>query len=510
MNLVDSVFATVRRRELWSHPAIVCDGEATSYGELLATVRRCGGLLRAAGVVPGDRVALVCQDGPELVAVFLGSAAIGAVPVPLSTLLSAAELGYVLGHCGARLAVVTTDQLSRLDEVRASLPRLERVLVVGEGGDPEDGFTGALERAEEADVVPVDDDALAFLLYTSGSTGRPKGATHRHADIAATCDTYGRHVLELGPEDRVFSSSRLFFAYGLGNSLSFPLSAGATVILCRERPTPAVIARIFEAERPTVFFGVPAVYAALNAWMEKGEPLPTASIRLCLSAGEMLPERTLREFEGWTGLEILDGIGSTELLHIFISNTRGEVRPGGSGREVPGYEAKLVDADGAAIEGAGSGRLLVRGASATRGYWQDDAKTAETIEDGWVRTGDVYRRDESGTYWFEGRSDDLFKVKGLWVSPVEVEEALVACDGVREAAVVAGVTRDGATVPVAYLVLSPEARGRGAGAVDAITSRLRSAIPSYKCPARIHLLDELPRTATGKVQRYRLRGHVID
>lgn len=506
VNLVESVFAAAGRLDRWSRPALVCDARPVTYAELLSMARRFGGALRALDVGGGERVAIVARDGPEFVAAFLGSAAVGAVAVPLSTMLSATELEYVLGHCGAKAVVVTADQEAKLDGVRASLRELKAVIRVD--GEGEEDFRETLERAPEAEIQPVEGDALAFILYTSGSTGRHKGAMHRHGDIAYTVETYARHVLGLVPEDRVFSSSRLFFAYGLGNSLSFPLSAGATAILCRERPTPSVIGRIFESERPTVFFGVPAVYGALIAALERGETLPTSSLRVCVSAGEMLPERIHLDFRKRTGLDILDGIGSTELLHIFISNTNGQVRPGSSGRVVPGYEAKLVDPVGVEVEGAGSGNLLVKGASASPGYWMDARKTAETMEKGWVRTGDVYRRDETGTYWFEGRSDDLFKVKGLWVSPVEVEDALMSCPGVNEAAVVAGLTGDGTTLPVAYVVL-----GQGAPeekTLEAISSRLHERLPHYKCPVRIHTLPEMPRTATGKLQRYVLRGRTID
>lgn len=506
MNLVESVFATARRLDLWSRPAIVCDGRTVTYAELLDRTRRFGGLLRGSGVATGERVALVAHDGPEFVAAFLGSAAVGCVPVPLSTLLATAELEYVLSHCGARAVVFTSDQAAKLDAVRGALPQLDVVFLVD--GAAAEAFETSRERAEPAAIAPVDDDALAFILYTSGSTGRPKGAMHRHGDIEATVATYARHVLGLTPQDRVFSTSRLFFAYGLGNSLSFPLSAGATVILCRERPTPALIGEIFAREKPTVFFGVPAVYNALVGALERGDGLPTASIRLCVSAGEMLPERVFLDFEKRTGLRILDGIGSTELLHIFISNMERATRPGSSGRVVPGYEARLIDPAGDEIYGAGTGNLLVRGASASKGYWRDEHKTAETMGDGWVKTGDVYRRDEKGTYWFEGRSDDLFKVKGLWVSPVEVEEALLSCPGVLEAAVVAGHAPDGSTLPFAYVVLGS---GFSEGeAIAVISSRLATLLPSYKRPARIHALEEMPRTATGKLQRYRLRGRTID
>jgi 4-hydroxybenzoate-CoA ligase len=503
MNLVDYVFSAAHRDDRWAHPALVCDDAEVSYADLHSSVRRFASGLRRLGVAPGERVAVVARDCPEFVVAFLGTAAAGSIAVPVSTMATEAELEYVLGHCGATAAVVTSEQLEKLRAARRSLPALARVLLVdGEPGANELAFGAAL--GTEAEIAPVDDDALALILYTSGSTGRPKGATHRHANLPATVEGYGRRVLRVRPDDRLFSSSRLFFAYGLGNSLSFPLSAGATSILCRERPTPAVVADVFRRHRPTIFFAVPAVFNALVAAADGGLDLDTSSLRTCVSAGEMLPERSHHEWLRRTGLEILDAIGSTEMLHMFISNDHGEVRPGSSGRPVPGCEARLVDVAGADVEGAGAGDLLVRGPSASPGYWNDPEKTAATMVDGWVRTGDVYRRDEDGYYWFEGRSDDLFKVKGLWVSPVEVEEALLACGGVREAAVVAGTGEDGTTAAVAFVALAEEAEREGAA--ERLTHEVRSRLPSYKCPGVIRFVDALPRTATGKVQRFRLRG----
>jgi 4-hydroxybenzoate-CoA ligase len=502
MNLVDFLFAAAHERDRWSHPAIVCGEREVSYRELRASVGRFAGVLARLGVAPGERVAIVSCDCPELVTAFLGTAAAGAVAVPVSTIATSEELAYVLDHCGARAAVVSADQLEKLDGVRSSLPTLETVLLVDGEADGVTPLAEALEAAEEAAVADVDDDHVAFVLYTSGSTGRPKGAMHRHANLPATIEGWGRQVLGVTPEDRLFSSSRLFFAYGLGNSLSFPLGAGATSILCRERPTPEVVANVFDRQRPTIFFAVPAVFNALVDAASRGVTLETGSLRACVSAGERLPERTFYEWKRLTGLEILDAIGSTEMLHMFISNEHGRARPGSSGRVIPGVEAKLIDPAGAVIDGAGTGDLFVRGPSASPGYWNDPAKTEATIVDGWMKTGDVYRRDDEGYYWFEGRSDDLFKVKGLWVSPVEVEEALLSCAGVREAAVVPGRSDDGTTTAVAFVVLAPDA---APDAAARIVATVRERLPSYKCPARVHSVAELPRTATGKVQRFKLR-----
>jgi 4-hydroxybenzoate-CoA ligase len=502
VNLADFVFDAARRLDRWSHPAVVCGDRRLTYADLLSSVRRFAGALRGLGVGRGDRVAIVARDCPEFVVAFLGTAAAGAVSVPTSTMLSPAELEYVLAHCGARAAVFTSDQAEKLRGIRASLPGLEAVLLVDGDMDGAVRFAEALGGATEAEIEPVDGDAPALILYTSGSTGRPKGAMHVHRSLPATVEGYCRHVLRVAPEDRLFSSSRLFFAYGLGNSLSFPLSSGAAAVLCEERPTPTAIAGVFERHRPSIFFAVPSVYNALLAASARGESFDAGSLRICISAGEKLPERTFHEWRRLTGLEILDGIGSTEMLHDFMSNTHDDVRPGSSGREVPGYEAKLVDPFGEEISGAGVGNLMVKGPSASPGYWANPDKTAETMVGGWVRTGDVYRRDAEGYYWFEGRSDDLFKVKGMWVSPVEVEEALLACAGVSEAAVVPAAADDGTTVGIAYVVLGPAAP---ADPVASARSRLEELLPPYKCPAEIRVVSELPRTATGKLQRYKLR-----
>ena len=520
MNLVEYVFGAARELSRWDAAAILCEDRRVTYAQLLRSVRRFGGALRSLGIARGERVAVVAADCPEFVASFLGAAACGAVAVPLSTMLSPAELAYVLKHCGARAVVVTPEQLDKVLEVRTSLPQLESVLLVG--GPPsrnsadarttsaDDGvlsFDELMEAADEAEVEPLSDDTTAFILYTSGSTGRPKGAVHVHRNLPVTVECYGKQVLGVRPGDRLFSSSRLFFAYGLGNSLSFPLSSGATSVLCRERPTPQAIASVFERQQPTVFFGVPAVFRALTEYAATGGKLETGSLNFCVSAGEKLPERIFREWKELTGLDILDGIGSTEMLHMFFSNRREEIRPGSSGREVPGYEARLLDQEGREIEGAGTGSLFIKGASACAGYWDEPSKTAEAMRDGWVRTGDIYRRDREGRYWFEGRGDDLFKVKGLWVSPVEVEEALLSCDEVLEAAVVARADSDGLNSVVAFVVLKSKPAG-GDAAAQKLKEQVSALLPPFKRPAEIRMASALPRTATGKLQRFKLRDEL--
>jgi benzoate-CoA ligase family protein len=503
MNLVEFVFRAARELGRWSQPAILYEDRQFTYEQLLRLVKRYGRMIQALGINPGDRVAIVACDCPEFIISFLGSAAVRSVAVPISTVLAAAELEYVLNHCGAKALVITSEQVEKLQSIRKNLPRLETVLLIDGDADGMLSFSEALSDAGEAEVEPVDTGALAFILYTSGSTGQPKGAMHLHRNLPYTVETFCKHILQVKPEDRLFSSSRLFFAYGLGNSLSFPLSSGATTILCKDRPTPPLIAEVFKKYSPTIFFGVPAVFRALIEYASQGDTLATDAIKFCVSAGEKLPERIFYEWKELTGLDILDGIGSTEMLQIFISNTRDRMKPGSSGRVVPGYEAKIVDQKEREIVGPGTGNLLIKGSSASPGYWENPEKTAATMQGEWIRTGDLYRRDEEGNFWFEGRSDDLFKVKGLWVSPVEVEDALLSCPDVLEAAVVPGLNEDEMNTVVAYVVLrskqSHDDVRRG------LKTQVAAMLPSYKCPTEIHFTDQLPRTATGKLQRFKLR-----
>jgi benzoate-CoA ligase family protein len=507
VNLVEYVFAAALDSDATAKTAVSCGGRSVTYEQLLVSVRKFGGALRSLGIAKGERVAIVAADCPEFVAAFLGTAAVGSVAVPASTLATPAELEYVLSHCGARVAVVTEDQLDKLRNVRARLPQLETVLLIGREEGSLDGVLSFDEIVGAANVIEVedaDDETPAFILYTSGSTGRPKGATHVHRSLPYTVETYCKRVLRVSPEDRLFSSSRLFFAYGLGNSLSFPLSSGATSILCRERPTPQTIAEVFERERPTIFFAVPAVFRALLEHCSRGGELKTDSIGFCVSAGERLPERIYREWKALTGLDILDGIGSTEMLHMFFSNTREKIKPGSSGVLVPGYDAKLTRREGREVEGEGAGDLFVKGRSATVGYWNEPEKTADSMRDGWVRTGDIYRRDAEGFYWFEGRGDDLFKVKGLWVFPAEIEEALITHAEVHEAAVVPRSDADGFNSVVAFVVLASREAG-GAATVEKLKAHIAAKLPFYKCPSEFRFAESLPRTATGKLQRFKLR-----
>lgn len=488
-------------------PAIRCEGRTMTYAELARMTARIGNALRELGVEREQRVAIALQDRPEFVATFLGAIRIGAVAVPLSTLARADELAELIVHSEAVALVAET---SILDALRPHLPTLERLrLVVVVGGSAPDalGFD-TLGAAAPAELAPGDTrpDDMCFWQYTSGTTGRPKGIVHRHADLAFVTERYGRAVIGMSEDDRSFSVPRLFFSYGLGNSLAFPLAYGASAVLHPGRPDARAVLDIVASERPTLFYAVPTAYAALLAAAEaEPERSDMSSVRLCVSAGETLPAPLFERWKRRFGHEILDGIGSTEVGYIFISNTPGQVRPGTSGRVVPGFEAKVVAADGRALPPGEVGDLWVRGAATFSGYWKDPQRTARTIRDGWVVTGDRYSVDADAYFRYAGRADDMLRVGAMWVSPTEVESVLLEHPAVLECAVVGQADADELTKPAAYVVLRD-----GIVAGDALTSELEALaavrMPRYKRPRWIHFVAALPKTATGKVQRFKLRA----
>jgi 4-hydroxybenzoate-CoA ligase len=491
--------------------AVICGDQQLSFRDLDDLSARCRRVFKDLHLERGDRVALVMCDCPEWVVTFLGVIGLGGIAVPCSTMLSGAEIRSILNDCGARIAVISADQVALMQAVLSeqSVPKLEVVLVAGDGVLKAEGvntlsFETLRAHAVTEPLADLEANTPAFILYTSGSTGAPKGAVHTHGHITYTIENAGRGVYDITKNDRIFSSSRLFFAYGFGNSFSFPVGLGATTILCRERPKPDVIARIFADQRPTIFFGVPAVFRTLLDYRRQGHALDTSSQRICVSAGEALPARIVDEWQQEFGLQILDTLGSTEMLHVFIANRRDRICPGSSGLPVPGYEVRLLDQGGRVVTGPGQGELQVKGASAFSHYWNQPEKTAHTIDQGWVKTGDLYRRDDAGFYWHEGRSDDMFKTKGMWVSPIEVEEALGTDEAVMEVAVVPERDTDGTNLVAAYVALRP---GMIADheMIDGLKAQAATKLPRYKRPERIYFLPELPRTATGKLQRYKLR-----
>ena len=477
--------------------AFIDDVGRYAYAELNARVDRFANALRTRGVGMGERVLLCLEDGIDFPVCFLGAIRAGAVPVPLNTLLTANDYAYIADDSEARLAVVSAPLLPAWREVAAT-PRLD--LLVSAPLDPRSSLAALLHDAPTTSATaPTHRDDVGFWLYTSGTTGNPKGVVHRQGDLEYTARTYGRDVLGIEPDDVVFSAAKLFFAYGLGNSLSFPLSVGATAVLTAARPTPATINALLARHSPTVFCGVPTLYAMLLA---AGEPPPRGRLRVCISAGEALPEAILERWRAATGLDILDGIGTTELAHIFISNVAGDVRPGTSGRCVPGYEARIVGDDGGQAGTDIIGDLEVRGDSAAVGYWKLPDASAATFRDGWVRTGDKYLRRADGCYVYCGRRDDLLKVGGIYVSPIEVENALLSHPAVVEAAVVGAEDADRLIKPKAIVVAREPPSTQLA---DALIAHVRERLADYKRPRWVEFVDALPKTATGKIQRYKLR-----
>jgi len=475
-----------------------------SLGEIDRRAGQCRSALRALGIMPGDRVALAMSDSPDLVVALLAVMGLGAIAVPCSTIVNSDELAHMISDPQPRCVVVSADQLANFAAAKPALPPVPTVLTMGPAapGDWTD-LSAAANAALPSEPVPVDPESAAVILYTSGTTGYPKGAVHRHRDLPYVIEASGRGILGLGSNDRIFSSARMFFSYGFSNSLSFPLAFGAPCILASVRPTPQLIADVFARHHPTVFMGVPAIYRALLEHHRAGHALDTRALRLCVSGGEKLAPQIFHDWKALTGTDILDMIGTTEVMYGFISNRPGWIRPGSSGMPIPGYDVKLLDEDGTVIEKAGRGNLFVRGPSISSRYWNKPDKAAP-LQNGWLRTGDIYRRDDDGYYFFEGRSDDLFKSSGLWVSPTEVEDALCDHPAVLEAAVVSLPDDDGGFASVAHVVLRA-GWARDDATAEVIEAHAAGVLPRHKRPRSVRFVDTLPRTATGKIQRFKLR-----
>jgi benzoate-CoA ligase family protein len=495
MNLFDAIFTHDP-----SSPAIYFGRRKISYGELRAETLKMAQVIRSFGVKPGDRVALLLNDSPEFVEAFIATCSLGAIAVPINMALRAEEQCSILHNSGATLAFMEADIRSDLLTHAPEKLQLLKNVVSAQSLESlmEQQPTEELHFAEPADNQP------AFILYTSGSTGEPKGAVHSQAHIFYTRDTYCHEVLRLTTRDRLFSSSRLPFAYGLGNSFSFPLLNGATTILLREKPSPDVIARVFTEHRPTIFFGVPVIYNLLLEHHRRGNRLDCSSLRLCIAAGEALPGHLGEEWEREFGVQVLDGIGSTEMLHMFMSNHENDVRYGSSGRLLEGYEARLLDENGKPVSTGEEGNLWIKGDSAALGYWERPEVTAKTFVDGWVRTGDLYRCDDDGYWYHMGRSDDCFKSSGQWVSPVEVEGALLRHDGVARAAVVEDFDSDRLPCACAFVV-KQELESDSDRLEHQLRKLAAQTLPRFKQPRRYIFVSELPYTATGKIQRFKLR-----
>ena len=490
------------------------DGQRSiSYRELQTRSQRFAHGLRALGLKQESRIALLLLDTIDYPVAFWGSIRAGVVCIPLNTLLAPEQYLYMLDDSRAEVIFVSAPLLKSIEPVLDRLHNLHQVVVVGGDGTlpPQLGrrdllfFEDVLERGRtDAWTAPTVSDEVAFWLYSSGSTGQPKGAKHVHSSLIATAKLYGQNVLGIREDDVVYSAAKIFFAYGLGNAMSFPMSVGATAVLRPDRPAPDAIFALMKRERPTIFFGVPTLFAAMLAHKDIGTGAGSDRLRRCVSAGEALPGNLGQRWKEIVGADILDGIGSTEMLHIFVSNRPDDVRYGTSGKPVPGYDAKIIDEHGKEVGAGEIGELLVRGPSAADGYWNQRAKSRRTFAGEWTFTGDKYIRDEQGYYQYCGRTDDMFKVSGNWVSPFEVEAALASHSAVLEAAVIGEEDDDKLVKPKAYIVLKP---GIAADPqlLESLKEHVKAAAGLWKYPRWIEFRAELPKTATGKIQRFKLR-----
>ncbi len=484
--------------------ALIDDAGSLTYGQLTDQVQRCSAALTALGLRREDRVLLLMHDCSDWVVSFLGALHAGVVPVCVNTLLTAKDYGYMLADSRAQAALVSGLLLPTLQTAMDGTRHEVKHLIVSRGQDlPAGAHDWAQLVTSTAPGAGADThgDEPAFWLYSSGSTGAPKGTVHTQANLYWTAELYGKGVLGLRENDVVFSAAKLFFAYGLGNALSFPLSVGASVVLMAERPTPQATFKRMVEQQPTVFYGAPTGYGGMLA----SPDLPARSavaLRLCSSAGEALPRDIGERWTAHFGCEIIDGIGSTEMLHVFLSNRPGDVRYGTTGKPVPGYEVQLRDEDGSVITGHNLiGDLYIQGPSAALMYWNNRAKSRDTFQGPWAKSGDKYTRDPDGYYTYAGRNDDMLKVSGIYVSPFEVEATLVQHTAVLEAAVIGKTDDDGLTKTKAYVVLKS-----GAQATEAeLQAFVKEKLAPYKYPRFIEFVTELPKTATGKIQRFKLR-----
>jgi benzoate-CoA ligase family protein len=490
--------------------AFECGEERVTYGQLLERVNRMGRALKDLGVRAEERVALLLLDTPEFAYGFFGAIKIGAVAVPINTMLKPAEYEYILNDCRSRILIVSEPLLPQLQAIpRKNLRYLETIIVSGKAAEGVLSLQELLAGSSpELEAHPTSKDDAAFWLYSSGSTGFPKGCVHLHHDMVVCAELYAKAVLGITEDDRFFSVAKLFFAYGLGNGLYFPLSVGATSVLWPGSPSAPNIYSVIERHKPTLFFSVPSNYSSLLAYhREQGPDFDLSTVRHAVSAGEALPAPIFQSFRERFGVEILDAIGSTEALHMFIANRPGAVRPGSSGQILPGYEARIVDENGQPVPEGEIGNLLIKGDSVCACYWNQHEKTKETIQGHWLRTGDKYYCDRDGYYWYVGRSDDMMKVKGMWVSPVEIESVLLEHPLVQEAAVIGCADNNHLIKPAAYVVLKSGQHG-SADLGEALRQHISSRLAAHKCPQWLEFVPELPKTATGKIQRYKLRQSV--
>lgn len=480
------------------------DGSHT-YGDLAARVNRFGNALLGLSVRLEERIACCLIDTIDFPTAFFGAMKVGAVPVMINTLLTADNYRFILNDCRARVLVISAELYPIFAPIIKDLPAIEHVVV--SGGEAGGHARMAEIMADAADTLAAAStgrDDVGFWLYSSGSTGQPKGVKHLHASLMYTARLYGQPVLDIDADDVVFSAAKLFFAYGLGNGISFPMSVGATTVLFNGRPTPDAIMDTIRAHQPTIFYGVPTLYAAILANPENRGDTASARLRLAVSAGEPLPADIGQRWQERFGCPVLDGVGSTEMLHIYVSNRVDDLRYGTSGKPVPGYAIRLVDEHGNDIPDGEIGEMLVRGPSMAEGYWNRREKSLNTFVGPWMWTGDKYLHVDGGYYQYAGRSDDMFKSGGNWVSPFDVESALIGHPAVLEAGVIPRADDSGNLKPMAYVVLA-EGIKPSEGLSDELKKHVKARIEVWKYPRWIEFTDTLPKTATGKIQRFKLR-----
>lgn len=491
-------------------PAILCGERVMTYRQLYEHVNRFGNALRALDIRMEERIAILLPDTPEWATAFFGAMKIGAVSVPLNTNLKPEDYEYYLNDSRARVLVTDPALLDRITAVRERLRYLQHVLVVGDQPHGQLALEAVLAAASpQLEPVDTSRDDMAFWLYSSGTTGSPKGAIHLHHDMLVAADLYAVRILELQESDVSFSVAKLFFAYGLGNGLYFPLRVGATTVLMPDRPKPETVFEVVDRHQPTVFYSVPTSYAGLLHLAEKTGRTQLGRARLCVSAGEPLPQHLLAQWRARFGVDILDGIGSTEILHIFISNAPGRVRPGSTGQIVPGFQARIVDDDGRELPTGTVGTLFIRGESIAIGYWNKHERSKETFRGEWINTHDKFWVDADGYFWYAGRTDDMLKVSGQAVWPAEVEAVLQAHPAVLESGVVGSEDADGLLKPVAYVVLK-DPSAAAPGLARELQDFVKQRAAPHKYPRAIIFVDTLPKTATGKIKRYELRERAAD
>jgi benzoate-CoA ligase len=489
-DLIDRNLGSATRDKL----AFIDDSSSISYGALAERVNRFANFLKSLGLAAEDRILLAMLDSIDWPVVFLGAIKAGIIPVCVNTLLKNHDYAYMLNDSRAKALFVSDELWLSFSDVVEKAPALRHVI-------KRSALPSQLEQSSSAfTTAPTYADETCFWLYSSGSTGAPKGTVHIHSSLIHTSELYAKPILAISKDDIVFSAAKLFFAYGLGNGLTFPMAAGATAVLMGERPTPEAVFKRLIDWQPTIFYGVPTLYAAMLSHPQFPSP-EMLSLRVCTSAGEALPTQIGQRFSERTGIEILDGIGSTEMLHIFLSNRAGKVRYGTTGQQIAGYDIKLIAEDGE-VAGVGEiGDLYIRGATAASGYWNQREKTRATFQGEWTKSGDKYTVDKDGYYTYAGRSDDMLKVSGQYVSPFEVESAIASHDSVLEAAVVAAADADDLIKPKAFVVLKPGA----SLSADALKLHVKEKLAPFKYPRWIEFVSELPKTATGKIQRFKLR-----